>query len=303
MPFRSGAKTLGEHRARVKASKAKKAPLNTFQRKQVKAIVKGGMETKRVAWYQSYSDRSTNNRATGARGDAGFALQAASLLTNNLDMLRLIPNVTEGTADFQRIGQRIRPVSLKVDGHLRISIPVIVENQGQHDIRVTVLVLQHRQFKDYQTTYANNNFAQLLDDQQGGTNNFAGTPPNEGQRVADQYYTVVVRKVITLRYGGITAFPVGGLPPQVTSGSSVANAHNYYAKFSLNLTKHIPKVLMYPEDTPVFPILPEFQNAPTNSSLFMCVPYLDQQINSQFVINTTPVLQQYYTANMGFKDA
>lgn len=268
--------------------------LSTVQKKQVKSIVKGQAETKRTAWYSSFNDGTSTDRATGLATNWGYSVQNNAITANNTDCLRLIPTVLQGIDDFNRLGTRINVNSLKLNGTIRVNLANITE-QATCDLRVVIYILSHKIYKDYSTLYANNNFLLLLDNQEGGTAPFTGTPVNEGMRVADQYYTVHAKKIITLRYAGF------GIQTATTGATaSVANSHNYYANYTMDLTKFLPKTLKYPEFNSGQP--PEFQNAPTNSSLFMCMGFVNQQGVSNFADPVKPLLQQTYVSNLTFKD-
>lgn len=267
--------------------------LSTVQKKQVRQLVRGQAESKRTCWYSSFNDGTSTARATGFATNWGYSVQNNAITANNTDCLRLIPTVLQGIDDFNRLGTRLQVQSLKLNGTIRVNLANITE-QSTNDLRVVIYVLSHKIYKDYATLYANNNFLLLLDNQEGGTAPFTGTPVNEGMRVADQYYTVHAKKIITLRYAG---FGIATGP----STSSIANSHNYYANYTMDLTKFLPKTLKYPEFNSGQP--PEFQNAPTNSSLFMCMGFVNQQGASNFADPVKPLLQQTYVSNLTFKDS
>jgi hypothetical protein len=272
--------------------------LSKGERKEVKRLIKGTAETKRTAWYSSFNDGTSTNRATGKRSDAGTSIQNNIIANNNTDILRLVPNVLQGIDDFCRIGTRITVNSLKLNGMVRVNIARLGGvSLAPTDIRVCIYVLQHKQFKDYQTLYNTNDFQKMLDNEEGGTERFNGIPINETMRVSDQYYQVCKKKIITLRYAGVTSQGGG-----VNGVLSVANSHNWYASYSMNLTKFLPKVLKYPETSQAPPLAPEFANAPTNSSLFMCMGFVDQYFVSNFAEPSISYIQQSYVTNLGFKD-
>jgi len=284
-------KAFRPRRRVVRKTRVAKA-LTKVQKKQVRQLVKGQAETKRTAWYSSFNDGTSTDRATGLATNWGYSIQNNAITANNTDCLRLIPTVLQGIDDFNRLGTRIQVNSLKMQGVVRVALPILTE-QAPTDIRVVIYVLSHKIYKDYSTLYSQNNFLLLLDNQEGGTNPFTGAPVNEGQRVADQYYTVHAKKIITLRYAGF-GIATGG------STSSIANSHNYYASYTMDLTKFLPKTLKYPEFNSGQP--PEFQNAPTNSSLFMCMGFVNQAGASNFSDPVKPLLQQTYVSNLTFKD-
>lgn len=288
-------------RKAVEAANVRKArqgkPLTKLQKKEVKGLIKGAPETKRTNWYNSFNDGTVSGRATGLFVNAGWANQNNQISNNNTDILRLVPQIVQGVDDFERLGDRVTVNSLTVKGEVRVALGRLTAF-AQSDIRVCIFVLQHKQYKDYQTLYANNNFGQLLDIGDGTTSAFKGIPPNETMRVADQYYTVCKKKIITLRYAGSTV-------NNPTADLSIANSHNYYGTFSMNLTKKIPKILKFPETGSGLPA--EWANTPTNTSLFMSVGFVDQQSTPSYNGNpgeaTKGWLQQTYTTYLTYKDA
>jgi len=293
------------------ASKSKKkAPrrgkgaktLNKVQRKQVLKIVKGAAETKRVAFYQTYNDGSSSLRSGGLWANRGWAIQNNSITVNSVDIHQLIPFLSQGMDDWNRIGQRVSPVALNVRGSVRISLPQIIK-QVPIDLKVYVYVLQHVTIKSYDNLYNNNDFRQFLEVGDGTTVPFTGIPPNKAMPVSKQYYKVLSRKVITLRYAGLYLNPNGGdgLIP-VGSTVSVANSHTWYADFSMNLTKHLPKTLMYPETTLATPN-PDIEDTPTNTAPFMSFGFIDWfNPSDQTVDATFPRLEQTYVSELLFKD-
>jgi len=292
-------KKLAKKRVARKPKATMPKALTRAEKKQVKQMIKGSFETKRTTWYSSFNDGTSTSRATGKRSDAGASVQNNIIANNNTDCLRLIPNVVQGIDDFNRIGDRIAVNSLKLNGTVRVNITRLGGTAIlPTDVRVCIYVLQHKLYKDYNTLYSSNNFQQLLDNDEGGTERFNGIPINETMRVADQYYQVCAKKIITLRYAGVTS-QGGGAAGLL----SVANSHNWYATYSMDLTKNLPKVLKYPESQAASSLAPEFLNAPTNSSLFMCMGFVDQYFVSNFNEPSLSYIQQNYVSKLTFKDA
>jgi len=284
-------------KARKMAKKPRAArALSVLERKEVKALVRGQAETKRTSWYSSCNDGTAVEPATGFFAQRGYAVQNNKIASNITDILRLIPNVIQGIDDFNRIGNRIRPTSLIVNGHVRVTATQRAEWKPTH-MRVVIYVLQHVQLKDYESLRANNNFLQLLDTQEGNTTGFVGDPQDENMRVADQYYKVHAKKIINLEYAGIDY-------NTANNGTvSIANSHKWFAPFSFNLTKALPKVLKYPDPYLTGPApAPEFLNAPTNSSLFMSMGFVMEDGSSCPSDPINAWLQQEYVSQLSFKD-
>ena len=167
-----------------------------------------------------------------------------------------------------------------------------------------IYVLQHQIYKDYDSFYNNNDFKQLLDTEEGGTTSFQGSPHNEVMRVADQYYKVCHKKIITLKYAGINALIA---PTEATQPTpvSIANSHTWYSTFTMNLTKNVPHVLKYPESGSTSD--PVSLNAPTNTSLIMCMGFVDEAGQNAFNNPSMPwaskaYIQQTYVSQMLYKD-
>jgi len=287
------------------APKAKAvAKLSKPMKRAIKQVVRGEAETKRTAFYCSFNDGTSTARSDGLFSKRGWALQNNVIGSNNTDILQLIPFVTQGTDDWQRIGQRIRPSSLSLRGSVRCDLSGTLIKLNPSDFKVYIYVLQHVSLKDYTNLYANNNFTQLLETGEGTTVPFTGIPQNNGMPVAKQYYHVLQRKQITLRYGGAYMNPNAGtgIPP-TDAVACVANSHTWYADYSLNLTKHLPKVLMYPEDATSPSPGPAVLNAPTNSSIFMAMGFIDWFNPSDSTTTLTlPRLEQTYVTQLSFKD-
>lgn len=282
-------------------------PAVTTMSKFIKNVVKGVAETKYAMFYENYNPGNSPNRnAAGAYVGRGWCVQNKTLATNNnVDIKQLIPFVYQGVSDNQRLGSRITPTSLKVHGSVRISYQEASPPPGQEtptpgplftqtpaDIKVVLYVCQHVSLKDYDNLYAANDFSQLLDNGENTTVQFNGQNWQAKLPVAKQYYKLIKKKVITLRYAGIDN-------NNNTTVLSVANSHNYYANYELNLSKHLPANLKYPENNVTGTAL----NTPTNSSIFMCFGYYDQKEPSNgatFIQGTA--LEQTYVSVMTFKD-
>jgi len=282
-------------------SPAKKvAKLSKPLRRAVKAIVRGEAETKRTNWYQDYNDGTVTTKATGFYSTSGWAVQSNRITLNNTDILRLIPTVLQGTDDFNRIGTRIRPVSLNVKGQIRVRFGLLNAAPATipQNLTIDLYVLQHVRLKDYNSLYGLNNFTELLETGEGGTQAYSGVPINSAMRVASETYKVLHRRRITLRYAGVVNATV---PDQVPFAQP--QDHTWYSEYSLNLTKHLPKVLTYPEgNSGAGPSPPVVVNAPTNSSIFMCMGYASWYSSPTFVGDEEAAIEQTYVSEMGFKD-
>ena len=282
--------------------RVRKAHVSKPLRAAVKAIVRGQAETKYTNWYSTTNDGTVTTKATGFFNASGWATQNQSITNNTTDILRLISTVIESTSDFNRIGSRIRPVSFTLKGSMRIR-NVLINNllTVTTNFTVDVYVLQHKRLKDYANLYTQNVFSDLLQNGEGGTVPYTGIAVNRGMRVSPANYTVLARKRITLRYGGIT---VGAVTP--TNPYCISNAHTFYADYSMNLIKHLPKVLQYPDSaTGGTPLPAVVLNAPINSSIFMCMGYpswFNDISNTTAAAAGNSFMEHTYVTELGFKD-
>jgi len=290
----------------------KVVPLNTVQKTQVKAIVHGEAETKRAVWYSQF-DTGSVQRTTpflGTLANSGWQTKNNTITNNFADILRLIPEVVQGTDKFERIGVRIKPSSLVVKGTCRVNAQTIGTTGTPNNFKVYIYVLQHVAIKEYNNLYSYNNFAQLLDAGNGSTIEFLGNPSDAHCPVAKQNYRVLARKEIILRYGGSFVLQGQSQQQSVTMVSTPANAHTWYADYTFNLTKHLPATLTYPES--IQSGSANLQGDPTNSSIFMCMGYVDWRNPGNAIANfdqaevsQTPVetqLQNTYVSHMTYKD-
>lgn len=266
-----------------------------------KRVLNRNTESKYVMFYQTANSGVTTSRAVGDYALRGYATQNNTITTNtnpiirnNLDILQLIPYCEQGVADNQRLGDKITPKSLTVSGSVRIKSLTRLQEIAPTDIKVVIYVLQHVSLKDYNNLYANNDFSQLLETGENSTVQFEGQSWHAKMPIAKQYYRLLKKKIITLRYAGAENTSSTVVP------YSVANSHNYFAEYKFSLSKHLPANLKYPENSVLDP---NVLNAPTNSSIFMCMGFYDQKesYNGSDLV-TEAWMEQTYVSKLVYKD-
>lgn len=267
-------------------------------RQAVKQIVRGEAETKYTTFYSSFNDGTTAVRDTGFFNQRGWAVHNQAINSNNTDIHQVVPYVVQGTGDNNRIGNKIRVNNLVVNGSVRISIDRLASN-FLTNLYAVIYIWQHVSLKDYTNLYANNDFTQFLEDGEGNTRLFQGDPQNVWMRVNSQTYKVYQRKIVPLKFAGITP------PLSPTSPFSIANSHVWKADYSCNLTKHMPKLLHYPEVNGVISPPPQTINAPTNSSLCMSIGFVLDNSPADTAatpFTSLPYIQHTYVSQLSFKD-
>jgi len=259
----------------------------TIEQRVARAISRSA-ETKQVAWY-------SGPLYNGTYGNQGYQTHNCQILSNPTDILRLIPYLTTGVLDNNRIGEKVSPKSLIVNGSLRLSDSVIGQTDAQfrEDIVAVIYVLQHVTLKSYVTLGNANDFNQLLRTGENTTTPFLGSAVQSQMPVEDAYYRLLSKKKIRLRYAGAIPGSATGVP--VNAYVSVANAHSYYADFKFNLSKHLPKQFKYPET----PVTIAGSSDPTNSSIFMCVGFYNMDGS---LPPLTQTMEIQYVSQLKFKD-
>jgi len=175
------------------AKKGKRSPVKKVakvappMRRAIQQIVQGEAETKRATFYQSANDGTGTNIATGLYANRGWAVQNNTITNNTVDILQLIPYIAQGTDDWERIGDRLRPVKLGGKGSVRVAQALrATVATNTTNLHVCMYVLQHVSLKDYTNLRAQNNFGQLLETGEGTTVFFNGVRSSTGT-VSDTY--------------------------------------------------------------------------------------------------------------------
>lgn len=300
---KKGARKVGflPRKAAKKAADAKS--LSRPEKREVARMIRGAGETKMVAWYSGGS----NPLGVGARTGWAWEPQNGLIADNTTDIKRLIPLVTTGVGDNQRIGDRINPISLIVHGNVALNFTNVLYQQAPRSLYVVIYVLQHVSLKTYaslQNTYNNatppvvvagNNFNQLLLTGEGNTVGFNGLAYEADLPVATEFYKLLTKRIIPLRASGIVLAPTGA-----SAGPSLQSINNnstsYCARYTLNLSKHLPKQLKYEETTSTSATVGD----PTNSSIFMCMGFYDWEQYSSG--SSAAAISNEYVSLMKYKD-
>jgi len=270
--------------AKRKTSRKSRAPKATVAL--VKRVMKGEAETKSRMYFQG-STTDSLDVTFGQYADRTFTGKNQYISSNVTDIHRLIPIIQQGTGDNQRLGTRITPTSLIVRGNVQVNKSLLQSTSGPQERFAVIYVMQHVTLKDYNSLRVSNNFGAMLETGDQSTAAFMGDTMSMYLPVAKQNYRLLAKKIIPLRWAGI-------INPG-TAPVSIANAHSYSVNFMFNLTKHLPKTIVYPEGTGV--------PNPTNTSMFMCVAYANQLWDVTVPQPSAVVgVDMTYVANLSYKD-
>jgi len=256
----------------------------------VKATVNRAINRKAESKTAIYYNNGSGLAGDGTYANRGWAAQNQSITSTVNDLHRMLPFVYTGVNENQRIGDRISPVSLSVQGTVKIR-KTVTDLETAQDLFAVIYVLEHVTYKSYTSLIAGNDFTQLLKNGENTTNAFEGEVWQAQQPVADQYYRLLKKKVVRLRYAGITSAQT----PPAGNDVSIANCHDYQAKFSLGLSKkHLP-TLKYPESS-----LVAGQGDPLNVAPFFAVGFYWAD-GTTYLLDQALIEQQYVSV-LKFKD-
>jgi len=289
-------KAPGKHRARRARAKRPARPSTGLVRA-VTRILNKKSETKEASFFGT----AGTFPQTGLYSAAAYSGQNQTITTVAGDVKVVLPYVVAGNEDWQRIGNKISPLSLRIQGTTKISLAQISTPLfAPTDIYAVLYVLQSKQIKCY-TNFLNTvagpqenlRLDELLKTEEGNTIAFDGSVWASRLPVAEQNFTVLTKKVFRLRYAGVVGGGVGAV--------SIANSHDYVANWSLNIRpgKHMPKVLTYPEGGTTG-ILPPTANSPTNFAPFMVMGFYfaDGSLPGPPAVR----LENTYTSLLRYKD-
>lgn len=268
-----------------------------------KRVVNSKAETKNVSFFNGpIPGAAPLANSTGSFADKAYVGQNQFISSNITDILKVIPDVIQGTGDNYRDGRYINPVSGKLN--IRVTIAPIAPPSGaagwtnamNYDITAVCYLLQSVTYKTYRALYDNNDFTKMFDIMDGNTTSFDGTYQTANLPIEKGYYRVLAKKKVYLRSSGTTGTNSPATALMIVTNN---NSHKLMHEWTWNFGKHLPKKLVYPEETVT---ASDGLNEPLNSSIFWCMGYY----NSDGTVSggTSPAinLSQEYTSIMKFKD-
>jgi len=294
-------KLLRLRNAQARAKRNAAAGLTKRQKKAVTRIVNSKAETKMVSFFEGpVANPSPLANSTGTYADKALVAHNQFINNNTTDILKVIPDVAQGTGDNTREGRSINPVS----GQLMIRVMIAPQQpqlQGwqngiNYDLTAVCYLLQSVTYKTYRALYANNDFGKMIDLMDGTTTSFDGTYQCANMPVEKGYYRVLAKKKVYLRSSGTSS---GALAAQGANVVTNANSHKLVHEWTWNYGKHLPKKLVYPEETVA---VADGLNEPLNSSIFWCLGYYNTDGSVQGEPSPAIRINEEYTSVMRFKD-
>jgi len=250
-------------RRRRPARKAKKvAKLSTPMKKAIVKVIHQNAEDKYASVFPGMG--GVLNPGAPWSGTAGSAIFMAPNILNNLTLTSvypLLPSIVQGTAAFQRIGDKITPKSLRTVFTITVN-PAVVPSE---DLMCRLFVLSDKSIKDATALNTSPSTpgtpieSELLDNGDGSYVGFVGKPRDIGMKVNRGRYTVHHDRVIKVVKGegdlGVFANVYQGSQDYVATQQSI----------QLTLRTPLPKNLVYAQNN--------FQY-PANAAPFWCLGFV-----------------------------
>lgn len=175
-----------------------------------------------------------------------------SSITTYAECYPLLPKVVQGTDSMNRIGDKLRPKSLRVELYMVANGTLTTSMLN----RVRLFVLEDKSLKNWTSIETTPIGTQLLDFGSflGG---FSGLPNCELIRVNKRRYKVIKDKIVTFNKGTGVTPNVGGI-----NGTQIFVSGTQYHKITFSIPT--PAVLHYASP---------LDSYPTNFAPFMCLGY------------------------------
>lgn len=253
-------------RRAANAAKYRRKPFN----ERVKSVILRAQETKFVV-------------RPPANFNTNFTLQDFTAFTSGItstnEIYGIIPDISQGDDDFQRIGNTIQPTKLTVKVNLAINAT------NSQSVYADVYFLTSKTVKD-QTLTNGILTAQLMNVGDGTNAPYDGTSYTAMLPINKSEFTVLAHKRVLLQKGS-------GDPNTALSGAGLAstNTFAYTKSFSQNIK--LPAKLTYEDSARV---------QPSNSFPFMVVGFCGTDVNGNLAPITARVFVQAQS-HLYYKDA
>lgn len=211
-----------------------------------------------------------------------LALPFTTAITSTSEIYNVLPRVTQGTDDFQRIGNQIQVTGLY--NTCNIFLPVQGSNSSQ-SVVVDVYYLTCKGAK--QDGYvANVPFQSLLNNGDGTNVGYTGTWPNAQLPINKTDFTLLKHKRVKLQKGG-------GDPNSVSGASTVASTDTFYYYANWKTKIPCPKKLNFEKAA---------TNFPSNYYPFMMIGFHNQDAYGDTAV-IFPRIYARSQSELFFKDA
>lgn len=133
-------------------------------------------------------------------------------ITSSGDMLQIVPNIAQGTADNQRIGDQIRGQKLTINGYVRLGLnSENIEDRSSTNIICRMMIVSLKSRNGYYQDAANSAFLSLLLKKGGTTSAFNGNLGDINAEINREVFTVHADKKFYLTQNLIAQSGTAGL--------------------------------------------------------------------------------------------
>lgn len=237
-------------------------------------MIRGSEETKYL---------SQNLQTPNGGSILGTFTNFTSGITSTGELYACIPQVYQGTGDYQRIGNQISPSSAYVDLTMDCGTADSLTN---YDITVHVFVLNSVSVKSL-ANYTAMPIGELLNNGDGTNVGFDGTAIAEMLPVNTESFRVQQHKKVRLVKGFGYYQSSAGVTAGTFDGIISPSTHMRRMRLKVKL----PKVLKYDNDSASYP---------TNAAPVLCIGFVDNRPRDAASLGGVSVIAK---AHMRFKDA
>jgi hypothetical protein len=249
----------------------------------VKAIIEKKEETKYVSTYAQTPDGVS---VLHPRGLTTALTTFTSAITSTAEIYAALPQLTQGVGVHQRIGDKVRPVSCRLD----VQVFPGAENIGNtFDITVHIWCLTAKAVK-YLPNFTAIPITQLLEDGQGGDTSFDGTLQNT-QLVLNKNNFHCFRH-LQLRFNKSDGYTNGAIDH--ISSPNRSNATGVLGIYQKSVKVPLPKVLEYDNNGSLYP---------TNTAPFFCIGWVRNDCGGFSAPSDTGYVPVVARTHMWYKDS
>lgn len=258
-------------RSRLARKKARRAAPRPSLVRTIKQVVNSLSETKQ-AYYSSGNTLTMFNSGIDAVGD----------------LQQLVPNMSNGTEDNQRIGQQVRAKSLNIRGYIKLNVNDVNDSTRLPNVIVRMMVVSMKTAPNFNEAQAQAPKVATLLKKGGTTTTFSGILSDINAPINTDVFTVHHDRKFYLNQSYVNA--TGVSPPSTVLSQDIKNTVKFF-----NLTvKCKNKVLKYDEDV-------SSDLLPTNFAPFLLLGYSYLDGSTPDTLSTNVGLQ--YISTLNYEDA
>lgn len=254
----------------------------------LKRKLRSKKQTKVSTALKSYVHRALSRNEETKIASVSYSLTGFnSGITNNTDLIKVMPIITQGTTSSTRVGNAIRPVKMVIRGYVVYNATALNAVQDARMLGARLMCFQDKTSRSYSNAIYNFN---LLEEGDGTSGSFTGLPIQFSRpHNNDQFVWYADKRMKILKPFGYT----NNTTPSATNAILSFN-NSMYHPFTITLTqKKLPARLIYDQT--------DDTNYPTNWAPQIGLGYADL-LGASADTGTVQVSMQF-EATLYYKDA